>query len=79
MKKIIAIIMAVVFAMCMAGCNYKMLDTKYHFDKAIILLPDGTIVEGEVEKWSDYEGEQIQVTIDGVTYLTSTFNCILIG
>jgi hypothetical protein len=64
----------------LVGCgNYTMLDTTYTFDYAIIELPNGEIVEGEVEEWCDYEGEQLQVKMkNGDIYLTSTYHCTLI-
>ena len=78
MKKKIAAILAAMMTMCaLAGCNYTMLDTTFTYKYAIIALPDGTVIKGEVERWTDYEGEQLQVTIDGQTYLTSSFNCVM--
>jgi len=54
-------------------------DTTYTFDTAIISLPDGTVVKGEVDSWTDYEdGDQIQVVIDGVTYLVHSTNIVLV-
>lgn len=49
--------------------NRSLIDTVYNFDSAIIALPNGEVIEGSVDSWHDYEGDQIQVTIDGVTYL----------
>ena len=40
-------------------------------------MPDGTIVEGRLESWDDYEGDQLQVKIDGVTYLIHSSNVVL--
>lgn len=61
------------------SCNVQVVDTKYNFDKAIISLPNGEIVEGEVESWRDYDGsDQIQVKIDGVTYYCHHSDVVLI-
>ncbi len=64
------------------GCNRDMVDTyyTYDYDYAYVFKPDGSIfVEGKVQQWRDYEdGEQIQVKIDGKTYLVSSYNCILV-
>lgn len=79
MKKLLAVIITVIMALSLVGCNYQLFDLKYQYDYAIIRLQDGTLVKGEIEKWKDYDGEQLQVTIDGVTYLTSSYNCTLIG
>lgn len=64
----------------LAGCGNKdMWDTVYTFDKAIVKLADGTIVEGKVQSWRDYEsGDQIQVKINGNTYLVHSSNITLI-
>lgn len=68
-----------VFAL--SGCgNKQIFDTTYTFTRAIISLPDGSIVEGKVERWTDYEdGDQIQVKIDGTTYLVHSSNICLIS
>ena len=82
MKKIIAMLLVLVMVVgLLAGCGNKtMLDTTYRFDRAIIQLPDGTIVKGKVEKWTDYEdGDQLQITIDGVTYLVHSSQAVLIA
>lgn len=65
--------------MLLSGCNKQMIDTTYKFDRAIIYLPDGTVVDGKVQSWTDFEdGDQIQVKIDGKTYLVHSSNVVLI-
>lgn len=76
MKKVIALTLLV--GTILTGCNKQIIDINYEFDRAIIYLPNGEIVDGSVESWKDYEGEQLQVKIDGVVYLTSSYNCVLI-
>jgi len=79
-KKLIAISTAALMLLSLTACgNKQMFDTKYTFDRAIICLPNGEVVDGEVESWTDYEGEQLQIKIDGVTYLTSSYNAVLIA
>ena len=80
MKKILALIMVLVFMLTAVSCgNKQIFDTTYKFDKAIIYLPNGKIVEGEIDSWTDYDdGDQIQVKIDGVTYLVHSTNVVLI-
>lgn len=79
-KRLLAVVMAVILAVALAGCNYNLVDTTFKFDRAIVSLPDGTVVEGAVESWRDYEdGDQIQVTIDGMTYLAHSANVALIA
>lgn len=65
----------------LTGCgNMQVLDTTYSFEKAIISLPNGDIVEGKVQSWTDFEdADQIQVKIDGKQYLTHISNVVLIS
>ena len=77
MKKIIT---AICIAILLAGCNRQVIDMTYSFDKAIISIDGQVIAEGKVESWRDYDNsDQIQVTIDGVTYLTHITNVVLIN
>ena len=81
MKKILVTIMITLFiATALSSCgNKQIFDTTYKFDRAIISLPNGDIVEGKVEGWTDYEdGDQIQVKVDGVTYLVHSSDVVLI-
>lgn len=64
----------------LTGCNLQMIDTTWSFEKAIICLPNGEIIEGKVESWADFEdGDQVQIKIDGKQYLTHMSNVILIS
>lgn len=79
MKKIIIALLVVAMLATMAGCNRDMIDTNYTYDRAIIQLANGDVVEVDIAKWRDYEGEQIQITAkDGTVYLTSSMRCDLI-
>ena len=80
-RKIVALLLGLTLAIStLTGCGNKdVWDTVYTFDYAIIELPNGEVIEGEVQSWYDYEGEQLQVKINGVTYLTSSAKCILIA
>jgi len=84
MKKIIAILLVAVIALSMAlittGCNKQLVDLTYSYEYAIIGLPNGETVEGKVSSWTDFEdGDQIQVKIDGKTYLVHSSNIVLIS
>nr|MBQ8245116.1 hypothetical protein [Oscillospiraceae bacterium] len=83
MKKIIAVLLALVLvlsAAVLAGCNKQMVDLTYSYEYAIIGLPNGETVEGKVSSWTDFEdGDQIQVKIDGKTYLVHSSNIVLIS
>lgn len=64
----------------LVSCNHQIIDTTFSFERAIIYLPDGSIVKGKVESWGDYENsDQLQVKIDGKTYLVHSSNVVLIS
>ena len=78
MKKIIALVLAciIVIAVC-AGCNKQIVDFTYNYNYAIIKMPNGEVVEGKVSSWNDYEGDQLQIVINGTTYLVHSTNVAL--
>lgn len=78
MKKILTVaVSAIAAAILMAGCNKQVIDLTYEYSWAQLRMPDGTIIEGELNSWNDYEGDQLQVKIDGVTYLVHSANVVL--
>lgn len=81
MKRILVAALVAAVGMILNSCGNKdLFDTVYRYDRAIITLPDGEIIEGQVENWTDYEdGEQIQVKIDGKIYLVHAENICLIA
>lgn len=80
MKKIICILLAVIMIVAMTGCNRQLIDTTWSFERAVIFLPDGEKIEGEISSWRDYDSsDMIQVAIDGKQYLTHSSNVILIS
>jgi ribosomal protein S1 len=80
MKKLLALILVIGLIFTFTGCNKQIFDTTYTFDTAIISLPNGDIIEGKIDSWKDYEdGDQIQVKINGVTYLVHSSNIVLIN
>ena len=71
-------IFAVVLTTTMlVGCNRQIVDFTYSYNYAIIKMPDGSIVDGKVQSWADYEGEQLQIVIDGNTYLANSVNVVM--
>ena len=79
MKKLCVVIAAVIMAVSLCGCNRQIVDLTYSYDTAIISMPDGLVVSGKVQSWRDYDnGDQIQVKIDGKTYLVHSTNLVLI-
>jgi hypothetical protein len=74
------VMIAVMVACCLTGCgNKQMFDTTYTYNYAIVQLPNGEVVEGKVDSWTDFEdGDQIQVKIGGKSYLVHSENIALI-
>ena len=84
MKRIIAVLLVIILILAVAlvsvGCNKQLVDLTYSYEYAIIGLPNGETVEGKVSSWTDFEdGDQIQVKIDGKTYLVHSSNIVLIS
>lgn len=74
MKKILIL---GILLLCLTGCNKQIFDLDYEFDE-IICNYDGDKFELKIDKWNDYEGEQIQVISGGKTYLVSSNKCYLV-
>lgn len=81
MKKVAVILVLVLAMVALTGCNRQIIDLTYKFDIAYISLPNGEVVEGKVDSWTDFEqdGDMLQVKIDGKTYLTHSANVILVA
>ena len=80
MKKLTALVSALVLVLMLTGCNKQMVDLTYSYEYAILSLPNGEVVEGKVSSWTDFEdGDQIQVKINGKTYLVHSSNIVLIS
>lgn len=79
-KRILILAMVLVLAVSFTACGNKaIIDTTYKFNRAIIKLQDGTVVDTKIKTWNDYDGEQLQITTkDGTVYLVNSVNCTLI-
>jgi hypothetical protein len=75
MKKLIILLVPILL---LCGCNKQIIDLDYSYDK-VVCNYNGTNFELKIDKWKDYEGEQLQVKSNGKTYLLSANNCYLIG
>lgn len=74
-----ALLVIMVFALCACG-NRDMWDTVHTFDRVIVQLADGSVIEGKCQNWRDYENsDMMQVKVDGKTYLVHSTNCTLIA
>lgn len=74
MKKIIVLSLIIVL---LTGCNKQIIDLDYTYDK-VVCNYDGDKFVLNIDKWTDYNGEQIQVKSNGKTYLLSANKCYLI-
>ena len=80
MKKLTAVTLLLVLLLSLTACNKQMVDLTYSYERAILSLPNGEVIEGKVSSWTDFEdGDQIQVRIDGKTYLVPSSNIVLIS
>lgn len=80
MKRFLIALLLLAMLLIATACNRQIIDLTYHFNRAIISLPNGEIIEGKVESWRDYEdGDQLQVKIDGTTYLVHSSQVVLIA
>lgn len=82
MKKIVFIALILVLCLTLTACRIGNrdigFDTKQTFRWAIIQLGNGELIEGPVDSWRDFqESDVVQVTIEGITYLTHYSNAIL--
>lgn len=84
MKKIIAIILAVLLAIALCGCQIKhgnrIITGKdvQTFTYAYVRLGDKDIAEGYITQWRDYdESDVVQVLINGKFYLTH-YSCVVL-
>ena len=59
--------------------NYDILDTKFDFNKALIVKDEKVLIV-PISEWCDYEGEQIQIKIvGGPTMVTAAYDTILLN
>lgn len=83
MKKMLALILvlvlcAIALSACKVGNRQIGFDTTQTFKYAVIQLGNGELIEGEIDTWRDFkESEEVQITINGITYLTSYENVIM--
>lgn len=80
-KKIISTLIVAATLLTLVGCgNKQILDTKWTFTNATIVVGDKAI-EVEVDSWRDYKDDTtIQITAkDGTVYLTDIKNVLMVG
>lgn len=77
MKKTIGIMVAVIAILLLGGCNHRLIDTKWTFNYAYIVFPDGSVEEIEVKSWTEDDSSVTIQAKDGNVYCVSMHNCIM--
>lgn len=72
----IYVVIVIIILMLATGCNYNMIDTTWDYDKVYCYYGNKEVVY-EIESWTDYDGEQIQIETKEDTYLISMNQCYL--
>lgn len=79
MKNILKLSGLSLVLLCLTGCNKQIIDLDFTYNKAICNI-GGKYKEIKLQKWTDYNGEQLQLKdFDGNVYLVSSINCTLMG
>ncbi len=78
MKKKIFSLGIILSIILLTGCNKDIWDTQYTFDR-IVCNYNGEKFELKIDKWTDYEGEQLQIKSDGKVYLLSANYCYMVA
>lgn len=63
----------------LTGCNRTIIDTDYMYNKATIVMPDGSVEDVDVKSWYDYDdSDNVSiVATDGRKFYTHTSNVML--
>ena len=81
MKKLLVIFTVLLSSVELTGCgNRRLIDTTYTYRYAIIELPNGEIIEGNIDSWADDDNsDAICVRINGIDYYTTSNNATLMS
>lgn len=76
----IVFIMVIVILISLTGCgNRDIIHSNNTYNKAIIKMPDGIILELEIDTWSNLTDGRMRITDkNGTIYSVSAVNCVLI-
>lgn len=80
-KRIVLAVLLITMVFTLCACsNRDMFDTVRTFDRVIVQLADGSVVEGKCQNWRDYKNsDMMQVKVNDKTYLVHSVNCTLIA
>lgn len=77
-NKITALLLIFLPVLAFAGCNRQFIDTTFKYDYVMFSMPDGEIIEGQVESWKDFtDGDQLQVKVNNDVYLVHSSDIVL--
>ena len=84
MKKVIMCVvlaaMLITGATAYAWGNQSWFDSTWSFEYVQIAMPDGSVVQGSVQSWQDYEdSDVVQVKVNDKVYLTHYTNVVLVS
>jgi len=77
-KLLVTLAIVLTFAGCGTVSTESKTNNSYTYYYAYISMPDGTIVEGNVETVRGHISGMVKVVIDGVEYITSSENVVLV-
>lgn len=77
-KLAVLVVMVIVTAFYLAGCNKIVFDFNNKFEYAYIKIGDNNWQTVKIKQWNDYNGEQLQLVLeDGTIMVIHSLNCIL--
>lgn len=80
MKKIIVIILCLMLCILLAGCtpvSVSKPEGSTAYTNAMIIMPDGSIIQGECTAFTRFSSGYAMVKIDGVKYYANEWRIVL--
>ena len=78
MKKIIIIILCLILCILLAGCTQvSKPEGSTTYTNAMIIMPDGSIIQGECTAFTRFSSGYAMVKIDGVKYYANEWRIVL--
>lgn len=79
MKKIIIIVLCIVMCVILSGCTYKQESesSKSTTSYAMIIMPDGSIIQGECTAFTRISSGYAVVKINGIKYYANEWRIVI--
>lgn len=77
-KSLLILLLIMVLPLLLCGCQSKSEVDQEKTERAMILLPDGSIVEGVCTHRLRYSANWQEVVVDGVTYTLNDWRVVII-